>query len=224
MAVRHGESVLNAAYAEADRLGTPLALPGRDADAPLTDLGRAQAAAVGRWLGTLPHERRPEVVWCSPYARALETWRLAQAALGERRPTERALPAHVDDRLIDRRMGEQELMNAAAVAERFPGEARLRADMGEYAYRPPGGESFPDVAARLRAFLADLERAADGRRVLIVAHDAVVTVLRHVLSADDDTDMTGIATFGPIANASVTTWEHHDGRLRLGAFNSVGHL
>jgi broad specificity phosphatase PhoE len=130
----------------------------------------------------------------------------------------------VDERLVDRLMGEMELMNAQAARERFPEEARRRREAGEYAYRPPGGESFGDMAARLRAFLADLDREADGRRVLIVAHDAVVTVLRHVLEVRDDTDMTRIAAFGPVANASVSTWERRDGRLRLSEFNVIRHL
>ena len=160
----------------------------------------------------------------SPYARARETWRIAQESMGKRRSQERALETWVDERLGDRVMGELELMNPHAIVERFPEEARRWRAVGEYAYRPPGGESFGDIAARLRAFVADLDGLADGRRVLIVAHDAVVVVLRHVLAVRDDSDMTGIAAFGPVANASVTTWERRDGRLTLGEFNAIGHL
>jgi Fructose-2,6-bisphosphatase len=224
MAVRHGETTANVAYAEAARRGVPIVLPGRDVDAPLSELGRTQAAALGRWLGTLPPLRRPGAVWCSPYARARETWRIAQESMGKRRSQERALKTWVDERLGDRVMGELELMNPHAIVERFPEEARRWRAVGEYAYRPPGGESFGDIAARLRAFVADLDGLADGRRVLIVAHDAVVVVLRHVLAVRDDSDMTGIAAFGPVANASVTTWERRDGRLTLGEFNAIGHL
>ncbi|MEV5407695.1 histidine phosphatase family protein [Thermopolyspora sp. NPDC052614] len=219
MAVRHGESAANAAYRESLRTGQALEFPRPDADVPLTDLGRTQAAALGRWLDELPATRRPELVWCSTYHRARETWRIAASLM-----TEPPRDVHEDERLIDRVMGELELMNHKAVDERFPEEARKRALLGEWAYRPPGGESFADVAARLRAFLADLNRAAERRRVLVVAHDSVVAVLRHVLERDDDTDMTGLATFGPVANASVSTWERRDGRLHLGGFNAVGHL
>ncbi|MFI0444947.1 histidine phosphatase family protein [Actinomadura sp. 6N118] len=222
MAVRHGESAVNAAYTEASRTNAAVAFPGGNADVPLTELGRAQAAAVGRWLGGLPAQRRPQVVWCSPYQRTMETWRIAGEQIG--RMGEPVPETRMDQRLIDRVMGELELMNPQAIGERFPEEARRCKEVGEHAYRPPGGESFGDVAARLRALASDLNGDADASRVLIVAHNAVVTVLRHVLEADDDTDMTGIAAFGPVANASVSTWERRRQRLTLAEFSAIGHL
>jgi len=218
IAVRHGESASNAAFAEAARRGEPLAFPRPEADVPLTDRGRAQAAALGRRLDALPPHRRPEIAWTSPYLRARETWRIAKGFMTAPPPTRE------DERLVDRMMGELTLLNPEAVRERYPAEARKRAEVGEWAYRPPGGESFADVAARLRAFLADLDHAAPGLRVLIVAHDAVVAVLRHVLEHDDDTDMSCLAGYGPVANASVSTWERRDGRLRLVEFSTVTHL
>lgn len=222
MAVRHGESAVNAAYTEASRTDAAVAFPGRNADVPLTELGRSQAAAVGRWLGSLPSERRPHIVWCSPYRRTMETWQIAREQI--RRIGEPVPETRVEERLIDRIMGKLELMNPQAIGERFPEEALRSKEVGEYAYRPPGGESFGDVAARLRAFVADLDGDTDASRVLIVAHNAVVTVLRHVLEADDDTDMTGIAAFGPVANASISTWERRRQRLALAEFSAIGHL
>jgi 2,3-bisphosphoglycerate-dependent phosphoglycerate mutase len=55
------------------------------------------------------------------------------------------------------------------VSSRFPQEARRRADVGEFYYRPPGGESLADVALRLRSLLRDIDLA---RWPLVVAHDA----------------------------------------------------
>ncbi|WP_237277257.1 phosphoglycerate mutase family protein, partial [Streptomyces caniscabiei] len=48
--VRHGQSTANVAYEEAGRTGSTVPLPGRGADVPLSDLGRAQAGALGGWL------------------------------------------------------------------------------------------------------------------------------------------------------------------------------
>ncbi|WP_306416643.1 MULTISPECIES: histidine phosphatase family protein [unclassified Streptomyces] len=54
--------------------------------------------------------------------------------------------------------------------------------MGEWCYRPPGGEAFTDVVVRVGQFIHDLGRAGPGRRVLVVAHDGVIIALRHVLA------------------------------------------
>jgi broad specificity phosphatase PhoE len=216
IAVRHGESEANVAYREAgDR---PLVHPRGDDEVTLTELGRRQARAVGAMLAALPPEEAPELVWCSPYRRALDTWAQARAVWGA------DPPVTVDARLRDREWGLLAPYNEAAIAERFPEEmARWRA-AGEYAYRPPGGESFGDVAARVRAALAELGERADGRRVLVVAHDAVVLVLRHVIEGAPDAEPAGLGAFAPVLNASVSTWEAREGRLRLVAFNAVRHL
>ena len=50
-----------------------------DHERPLTDRGRADAAAVGRWLRA--NGLVPDVVWCSSARRAQETWAAASAAL-----------------------------------------------------------------------------------------------------------------------------------------------
>ncbi|MFG1942973.1 histidine phosphatase family protein [Nonomuraea sp. NPDC048826] len=216
IAVRHGESEANVAYRRAgDR---PLVYERGDDEVTLSDLGREQARALGVMLAALPPDEAPEVVWCSPYRRALDTWAVAREAWGV------APPLTVDGRLRDREWGELAPYNEAAIGERFPEElARWRAQ-GEYLYRPPGGESFGDVAVRLRGVWGDLRERADGRRVLIVAHDAVVLVLRHVIAETPDSELAGLAVFAPVLNASVSTWGARDGRLSLLGFNAVGHL
>jgi phosphohistidine phosphatase len=58
---------------------------------PLTDRGRADAAAAGRWLRE--HVGRPGVVVCSPAERVRQTWELVAAGLDD------PPPATVDDDL-----------------------------------------------------------------------------------------------------------------------------
>lgn len=74
---RHGQSAGNIASdaaheAEADRI----AMTVRDADVPLSDLGREQAASLGRWFARQSQESRPEVLLSSPYLRACQTARI----------------------------------------------------------------------------------------------------------------------------------------------------
>jgi len=219
-AVRHGQSVANVAFPAADAAGRlDSGVLGRDADVELTPLGERQAAAVGRWLAGLPDDRRPDVVITSPYRRARRTWQLAVRAAGV------ALPdPTTDDRLRDRLLGELEMLTIAAARAGFPAEEERRRLAGEFGYRPPGGESFGDVARRLTAFLDDLAAEHDGRRVLVVAHDSVVLMLRCVIDGLTFDDLEEIVAAGPVRNASITRFEGADGRLRLVEYNAVGHL
>jgi 2,3-bisphosphoglycerate-dependent phosphoglycerate mutase len=190
---------------------------GRDAEVPLSDVGRVQAAAFGRWLAALPDEEFPEAALCSPYRRARDTLRIA---FNHVRAAGRAVPdTIVDDRLRDRETGELELLTRAAIDARFPAEAARRATAGEFAYRPPRGESMMDVAERLRELYGEVSARFHDRRVLAVAHDAVVLMLRHVIEDLSIQDLERVAAAGPVRNASVTRWVRDADRLRLLAYN-----
>ncbi|GAA3260663.1 histidine phosphatase family protein [Nonomuraea helvata] len=213
IAVRHGQSSANLAHQQAgDR---PLRYEPGDHEVTLTELGRRQAAALGRLLAGMPAAETPEVVWCSPYLRALDTWRVALEAWGAG-----PLPVTVDERLRDQEAGAFAHYNLAAIRERFPGELARREAEGPYAFRPPGGESLADVVTRLRDLLADLREHAAGRRVLIVAHDSVVLGLRHVLAGGPDAELGAVLDFAPVLNGSVSVWD----RSGIVRFNDVAHL
>jgi probable phosphoglycerate mutase len=219
--IRHGQSAANVAFPRADEQDLlESGLSGRDTDVELTGLGVEQARAVGHWLATLSSDELPEVVVTSPYLRARETWRIAAEASG------RPLPApSTDGRLVDRLTGELEMLTRAAIRQRFPDEqARFDQD-GEYAYRPPGGETFSDIADRLSSFLDDLNRDHAGERVLVVAHDAVVLVMRSVIEGLDWRRVAAIvAESGQVRNASITRFRESSGHLVLDRYNEVGHL
>ncbi|MFC5030590.1 MULTISPECIES: histidine phosphatase family protein [Streptomyces] len=219
-AVRHGQSTANVAFAEAARTGSiDLPLAGTDAAVPLSVGGVQQAQALGQWLAALPPGHRPGRVVCSTYLRARQTWSVmaeTAAALGHVPP-----PLLVDERLRDREMGIFELHTPEVILDRAPQEAERRARVGEWAYRPPGGESLADVALRVRDLFAELNAAAVGQRVLLVAHDAVVVALRYVIA--------GIGAARPdgttlVPNASVSTWTGDGTRLHLARFGDTTHL
>ena len=218
--IRHGQSAANVAFPRADAAGlADSGLAGRDADVELTELGRAQAEAVGHWLAELPDADLPQVVITSPYLRARETWRIAAETAGLTLP----VPS-TDNRLVDRLLGNLEMLTRAAIAERFPGEPGRWKNDGEYFYRPPSGETFGDVAGRLASFLADLNRDHAGERVVVVAHDAVVLMMRYVIEGLDWDGLAVVARAGHVLNASITRFEGASGRLLLDRYNTVDHL
>ncbi|WP_431035022.1 histidine phosphatase family protein [Streptomyces sp. P6-2-1] len=212
-AVRHGESTANAVYADPATAGRTEPLPGLDRDVPLSERGIAQAGALGGWLA----ERDPGLlVVCSPYLRARETWRLMAEAAGL--PADDAL---VDDRLRDREQGVFELHPPAALRASDPREAERRERVGAWYYRPPGGEALADVTVRVGQFLAELSRAATGRRVLLVAHDAVVVAVRQYFGGIGHPTPDRLP---PVPNASVSRWVTEAGRLGLVEWGGVEHL
>jgi broad specificity phosphatase PhoE len=218
--VRHGESTGNVAASAAIAAGQQvIGIDLRDADVPLTTAGRDQASAVGRSFAEMTQAERPDVVWSSPYLRTRQTARLIS--------TSSHLPAAaVDERLRDRELGILDLLTSTGVEARFPEEAARRRWLGKLYYRPPGGESWADVALRLRSFLADLDRLAPGQKVLLVVHDAVILLLRYVCEALSEDDLLDMASTTTVGNASLTHLTRPSGRgiWAASGFNIDEHL
>lgn len=219
--VRHGQSEGNVAALAAQESGAEvIAVPARDADVPLSAVGVEQAGALGAWLGTLPDADRPELVWSSPYVRARQT---AQVALDTARLP---LRVRVDERLRDRELGVLDMLTTRGVDTRLPLEAERRRWVGKFYYRPPGGESWADIALRMRSFLGDLDRLADGRRVLVVCHDAVIMVARYVCEELTEDEVIALGGASAVGNASVTRLDRAGPTepWRLAEFSGTDHL
>jgi broad specificity phosphatase PhoE len=218
--VRHGESAGNVAREQAEANGDEvIAIDWRDADTPLSEHGRAQAAALGSWLA----ERATAIghVWSSPYVRARDTVQLALAAAD--------LPHRVtlDERLRDRELGVLDRLTSVGIKKRHPGEAERRRILGKLYYRPPGGESWADVALRLRSFLHDVEaRPGHSGSALIASHDAVIMLFRYVLEGLDEATLLDLAATASVGNASVTRLVRPsvDRAWELADFGALDHL
>jgi broad specificity phosphatase PhoE len=219
--VRHGESTGNVAAAAASAAGADeIDVGQRDADVPLSSTGEEQAQALGNALAALSADARPQSVWSSPYERALQTTRIALDSAGV------DMEIRIDERLRDRELGVLDLLTMEGVKSRHPDEADRRQWLGKFYHRPSGGESWADLALRIRTLLADLDREEDGRRVLLVCHDAIILVFRYVcerLSEHEVLELTGSSS---VHNVSLTRLSRADDGHRwvLEAFNDVRHL
>jgi broad specificity phosphatase PhoE len=216
--VRHGESMGNVADAHAQQAKAGrLELDVRDPDVPLSDTGRSQAEALGKWLAELPEDERPTAALSSPFTRALTTAGLATANLGIR--------VRTDERLRERDFGAFDGMTGAGIREQFPDEAKRRDLLGKFYYRPPGGESWADVALRIRSVLATEGLRYDCERLMIVAHQAVIMVFRYVLEELTEQELLVVDKEQQVANASLTRYDRDaHGNLALTSFNDVDHL
>jgi broad specificity phosphatase PhoE len=218
--VRHGESVGNIAAREADAAGwSRLKLEHRDADTPLSHDGRRQAEAVGAWWAELAKDQLPEVVVASPYRRALDTARTAVEAAGLQ------LEIVPDERLRERELGSFDGLTGHGIREMFPDEADRRRRTGKLYYRPPGGESWCDVALRVRSVIGTWREEYAGLRVAAFTHQAVIMSARFVLEGLQEKELLDADRGDPLANCAMTRYRSDGGAgsrgLVLEAYNDT---
>ena len=144
--VRHGQTFWN-------REGR---IQGRT-ESELTPLGKRQAAAMAGLIADLV-AREPGAfrLISSPIGRARETAEIIARAT--------RLTVEFDERLTELCCGEWEGLLHADVRARHP-EHYAR----EWVYNAPGGETFDDVMARARTWLAE-QPAEPDRRIIAVSH------------------------------------------------------
>ncbi|HRO16299.1 MAG TPA: histidine phosphatase family protein [Paracoccus sp. (in: a-proteobacteria)] len=220
--VRHGQSAGNVARDAAYQAGLErIDLTGRDVDVPLSDLGGEQARALGRWFADGHEEGRPNVLLSSPYLRARQTAELFRAAGGC--PAD--IRIHLDERLREKEFGILDGLTGKGIRAEQPQQAELRATLGKFYHRPPGGESWCDVIFRLRALMDTVGLHHGGCRVMIVAHQVVVLCLRYIIEGLTEEEILAIDREQDVANCSITEYcwregeEGTDGELELVRYN-----
>ncbi len=180
---RHGETVFNAAGR----------FQGETPHTPLTRAGFGHAEAIGRalrWrLGACPVLE----LWASPTGRALQTL----AVIAEHLDLDWH-QARTDERLGEIKVGDWGgLYHRDIVAE--AGEVVDRAT-GLFRRRPPGGEWYDEIAARLRSWLDEQREGGDR---LLVMHDNSSRVLRALLGGLPDRPECGAPVADPLPQGSV---------------------
>jgi len=226
--VRHGESAGNVARDAAYASGLAVIdIAERDVDVPLSELGERQARALGDWFAARGEQERPTTVLTSTYLRARQTARLICDAEGAAHEAKTV----IDERLREREFGVLDRLTKLGIEQRFPDQAALRARIGKFYFRPPGGESWCDVILRLRSVLdtVSLHYSHAGSRVLVVGHQVIVLCLRYLIEELTEDEILAIDKSGEVANCGVTSYTldraaSPGGRLRLDAYNFVAPL
>ncbi len=208
--VRHGQSAGNVARDAAEAAGLPLIdIATRDIDTPLSGLGEQQAAALGHWFGRMPAAQKPNVILCSPYARARSTARIVLDAAG--------IDAdHVafiaDERLREKEFGILDRLTRLGIVQKYPELHEQRAHVGKFYFRPPGGESWCDVILRLRSVLDTICREYRRERVLIVGHQVIVNCFRYLLERLDERQILDVDRAADVPNCAITAYEFDPAR------------
>jgi alpha-ribazole phosphatase len=132
-------------------------------DVPLTDRGIEQAY----WWRRQWSKIRFEGIWCSDLERSRQTAEIMREQF--------ACPLKMTPSLREINLGEWDGMPVEAIRSKFSDEWAARGrDMA--GYRPPGGESFADLQARIVPVFEEIARDTTGN-VLITAHSGVNRVI-----------------------------------------------
>jgi probable phosphoglycerate mutase len=134
-------------------------------DLPMSEAGKAQVRDLAARLAA----RAPfDAVYCSDLARSRRAAELLAAG--------RAIPIHVEPALREIDLGAWEGLTRGEIAESLPDEyARRGADIANF--RPPGGESFADLAARVTPCWRRLFAESESGVVAVAGHAGVNRVI-----------------------------------------------
>jgi broad specificity phosphatase PhoE len=221
--VRHGESERQIAK------GDHRHFPNESAVAPLrgkgdhfielTAAGVHQATETGRYLrqhvGTFDH------AYHSGYARTRST---LEKILEAYPPAEREkIEIHMSPFVRERDAGYTYEMTAAQAAEAFPWYEAYYRTAGGFFARPPGGESYADVAQRLRSFLNYIYRDRAGERVLVTTHAGTLRCFRFLLERWSYAQTIDIPPHETPHNCGITVYAYDRAqqRLRLHEYNTT---
>jgi probable phosphoglycerate mutase len=164
---RHGETVFNVASR----------MQGNALHTPLTRAGFAQADEMGALLLALLGAKPRLDLWASPTGRALQT--LAVIAEHLELDWHRA---RTDIRLREIDLGAWDHLYYADVKAKVG--PIIDPATGLFTRRPPGGEWYDEIAARLRTWLVDTQDETGDR--LVVMHGMSSRVLRGILTGGSD--------------------------------------
>jgi probable phosphoglycerate mutase len=164
---RHAETVFNAAAR----------MQGHMAHTPLTRAGIAQAEAMGVALRAALGEAPDLDLWVSPSGRTQQTAAIIGEHLGHP-----FFDWRQDDRLLEIDVGQWEGRYYSDIVAEL-GRSIVDAERGLFTEAAPGGEWFPEIAARLNSWLGELDPA---RPALVISHGITASVLRGLLVGGED--------------------------------------
>lgn len=178
-------------------------------DAPLTELGRKQAAITTDYILKNYHV---DAVYSSDLIRAVETVKEIAARVNVPLVKEKAL------REIDG--GEWEEKQVEEIAREYPEQAYLwKTDIGKA--RPTGGESFAELQVRIDSALRKIAAENDGKTVVVASHGGAIRTMQCLFENVPIEDMRKVPW---TPNASVSEVNYENGKYTPVRLGYTGHL
>ncbi len=197
--IRHGSTAPNECR--------PFVLQGCEINGPLTELGRRQSQAVGRFLSRF----QIHAVYASSLRRAQET----AAAIA----VHHNLPVQTRHELRECSVGRWEGKSWEAIQAEDPeGHRAFFADPVNAPH--PGGESYSDLLNRVQPSINELLEKHAGQNIVVVAHNLANRVYLAELVGIDLKHARKLRQM----NCCVNLLQHTSGQTELVSLNSVWHL
>lgn len=196
--IRHGQSQANLTKCFAGQL-----------DAPLTELGRQQAACTARFVADTYFV---DGIYASDLLRAFDTGRAVGELTG--------FPVIPEPGLREIDAGRWEGIPFTTLEREYPEDYSLwQRNIGNS--RPTGGESVAELAMRVRNTMEHIAKENPGKTVVIATHATPIRVTQWNLSGKPVSHMKEIPW---VSNASVTELFYENGIFRLGKIGQDSHL
>lgn len=175
-------------------------------DVPLNAEGLEQAATVAKRLRPV----RIDVVHCSPLTRCRQTAEAIMQTTGHK-------PRIVDD-IRECHFGEWENLSIQEVMDGWP--EPFGAWVGDEAVPPPGGESWGQVAERVKGWFDEASERYKDRTVLAVTHGGVILAAARMVSQSPYRALFGFE----VDPCSVTIIQSRGPLWRLRLLNDTTHI
>lgn len=205
----------------AKKMQKKFALGRSDRGTPITVKGEIQAMDTGR---NLPREWGvPDVIFVSPYDRALMTLLMVQGNY----PELKEIKVVEEERVREQDHGLSLIYNDWRIFHALnPDQAKLFELLGEYDYRFPNGENRPDVRERTRSFLGTLIRDFAGKKVWVFTHHLTILSFRANLERWNAEKFMDSDKHDKPLNCGVTSYicnptMGNNGKLILHGYNEV---
>lgn len=198
--VRHERSVANEILQTAmDEREDCFHLPVPEIEIPLVPSGEKRVSDLGFWMWSQPE--RPSCIVSSKYWRAEQTRFGINRMCGNRLRTLKS-----DSRFNERNWGIFSGITEFGVQNIYADEFAERQRLGEFRYRPPGGESRRDIKKRLIPALEDTFVEAEGEDLVLVLHSEIVLCSRLLIEGLTEAEAEAIHSKNHVPNGSVTSY------------------
>lgn len=177
-------------------------------DGPISEGGFAQLDALAARFESIDFQ----AIYSSPLKRAYMTAEACNRRL--------KLPIHTDERLMEINGGVLEGVPWADFPKLYPEQAKFW-DSAPHLFRPEGGESVPEVIARMSAAVCDIAARHEGETVVVATHGCAIRCLMSWAKGLPAERINEVAWWD---NTAIGIIEITDGNPKLLEENDCGHI